>query len=62
MVIVTHELPSILGIADRAILLHREVQGILAEGAPRRLLAEATDPRVREFLAPEDVVSASNHP
>ncbi len=62
MVIVSHELPSILGIADRAILLHRDVQGILAEGAPRRLLAEATDPRVREFLAPEDVVSASNQP
>lgn len=62
MVIVSHELPSILGIADRAILLHREVQGILAEGAPRRLLAESTDPRVREFLAPEDVVFASNHP
>ncbi len=62
MVIVSHELPSILGIADRAILLHRDVQGILAEGAPRRLLAEATDPRVREFLAPDDVVSASNQP
>ncbi|MFT3830765.1 MAG: ATP-binding cassette domain-containing protein [Opitutaceae bacterium] len=59
MVIVSHELPSILGIADRAILLHRDVQGILAEGAPRRLLAEAQDPRVREFLAPEDVTSAS---
>ncbi len=59
MVIVSHELPSILGIADRAILLHRDVQGILAEGAPRRLLAESTDPRVREFLAPEDVTSAS---
>jgi phospholipid/cholesterol/gamma-HCH transport system ATP-binding protein len=62
MVIVSHELPSILGIADRAILLHRDVQGILAEGSPRRLQAESTDPRVREFLAPEDVVSASNQP
>ncbi len=62
MVIVSHELPSILGIADRAILLHRDVQGILAEGPPRRLLAESTDPRVREFLAPEDVVSAANQP
>ncbi len=60
MVIVSHELPSILGIADRAILLHRDVKGILADGPPRRLLAESTDPRVREFLAPEDVVSVSN--
>ncbi len=62
MVIVSHELPSILGIADRAILLHRDVQGILADGPPRRLLAESTDPRVREFLAPEDVVSAVHQP
>ena len=60
MVIVSHELSSIHGIADRAILLHRDVQGILAEGPPRRLLAAATDPRVREFLAPEDVISASS--
>ncbi len=60
MVIVSHELPSIHGIADRAILLHRDVQGILAEGPPRRLLAESADPRVREFLAPEDVVSVPN--
>jgi phospholipid/cholesterol/gamma-HCH transport system ATP-binding protein len=62
MVIVSHELPSILGIADRAILLHRDVQGILAEGPPRRLLAESTDPRVREFLAPEDVIAAPRSP
>jgi phospholipid/cholesterol/gamma-HCH transport system ATP-binding protein len=62
MVIVSHELPSILGIADRAILLHRDVQGILAEGPPRRLLAESADPRVREFLAPEDVLAAPSSP
>lgn len=62
MVIVSHELPSILGIADRSILLHRDVEGILAEGPPRRLLAESTDPRVREFLAPEDVIAAPRSP
>jgi phospholipid/cholesterol/gamma-HCH transport system ATP-binding protein len=62
MVIVSHELSSILGIADRAILLHRDVQGILVEGAPRRLLAESNDPRVREFLAPEDVTSTPSRP
>jgi len=58
MVIVSHELSSILGIADRAILLHTDVQGILATGAPRRMLAESADPRVREFLAPEDVIAS----
>jgi len=58
MVIVSHELTSILGIADRAILLHTDVQGILAAGAPRQLLADSNDPRVREFLAPEDVIAS----
>lgn len=62
MVIVSHELASIHGIADRAILLHRDVQGIIADGPPRRMLAESTDPRVREFLAPEDVTTASHQP
>ena len=62
MVIVSHELSSILGIADRAILLHRDAQGIIADGVPQRLLAESSDPRVREFLAPEDVTSAPRKP
>lgn len=62
MVIVSHELASIHGIADRAIFLHRDVQGVLAAGEPRRLLAESDDPRVREFLAPEAVTSAPSSP
>lgn len=64
MVIVSHELESILGIADRLVLLHRDVQGVLAAGRPRDLRDHSPDPRVREFLAPETVVnlSASSHP
>lgn len=50
MVIVSHELESIFGIADRVILLEREAKGIIAEGAPRELAEKSPDPRVREFL------------
>jgi phospholipid/cholesterol/gamma-HCH transport system ATP-binding protein len=50
MVIVSHELTSIFALADRMILLDREAQGIIAEGAPRTLADRSDDPRVREFL------------
>ena len=50
MVIVSHELESIFGIADRVILLEREAKGIIAEGPPRELAEKSPDPRVREFL------------
>lgn len=49
-VIVSHELPSILAIADRVILLDGEVKGIAAQGDPRELYANSTDPRVRRFF------------
>ena len=50
MVIVSHELTSIFALADRMILLDREAQGIIAEGAPRALAERSADPRVQEFL------------
>jgi phospholipid/cholesterol/gamma-HCH transport system ATP-binding protein len=50
MVIVSHELTSIFALADRVILLDREAQGIIAEGAPRALADRSEDPRVQEFL------------
>ena len=50
MVVVSHELASIFSIADRVIMLDREVQGIIAEGAPRDLVQQSRDPRVLEFL------------
>jgi len=51
MVIVSHQLASILHVAHRVILLDQEAQGIIAEGDPRKLttanetvqLAEDTD-------------------
>jgi len=50
MVIVTHELQSIFNVADRVIMLDREAKGIIAEGDPRWLKENSTDPRVRNFF------------
>jgi phospholipid/cholesterol/gamma-HCH transport system ATP-binding protein len=50
LVIVSHELDSIFGIADRVIMLEREAKGIIAEGPPKQLALTSEDPRVREFL------------
>ena len=50
IVVVSHELASIFGIADRVIMLDREAKGIIAEGRPRELALNSGDPRVSEFL------------
>jgi len=57
-VIVTHELASIYSIADRIIMLDKRVKGIIAEGDPRRLRDESTDPYVRQFFHREAEVAA----
>jgi phospholipid/cholesterol/gamma-HCH transport system ATP-binding protein len=49
-VIVTHELPSIYAIADRVIMLDKEKQGIIAEGAPEELRDHSKEPFVRQFF------------
>ncbi len=50
IVVVSHELASIYGIADRVIMLDRAAKGIIAEGKPRELAERSRDPRVTEFL------------
>jgi len=52
-VIVTHDLGSVFVAMDRVILLDRRAKGIIAEGDPRRLRDETTDPRVRAFFRRE---------
>jgi phospholipid/cholesterol/gamma-HCH transport system ATP-binding protein len=49
-VMVTHELPSILGIADNSVFLDPETRSQLATGDPQDLLARPPDPKVEEFL------------
>lgn len=50
IVVVSHELASIYDIADRVIMLEKQAQGIVAEGAPKQLATTSDDPRVKEFL------------
>ncbi len=50
VVVVTHELSSIFAIGDDSIFLDADSRTIIAAGRPRELLAQTTDPRVREFL------------
>lgn len=56
-VVVTHELASILAIADRCIMLDRNAYsdggGAIAEGDPRALRDEGTHPMVRAFFRRE---------
>jgi phospholipid/cholesterol/gamma-HCH transport system ATP-binding protein len=50
IVLVTHELPSIMAVADQCIVLDRDARGIIARGAPRQLLERSADPRVQAFF------------
>ena len=52
-VVVTHELASILAIADRCIMLDHGAQGVIAAGDPRLLRDASDDPRVRAFFRRE---------
>jgi len=52
-VIVTHDLGSAFVAMDRVILLDRSAKGIIAEGDPRKLRDDTTDPRVRAFFRRE---------
>ena len=53
MVIVSHELNSIMNIADRIIMLDKETRGIIAEGDPRKIGDHSSDPRVINFFKRE---------
>lgn len=55
IVVVSHELASIFGIADRIIMLDRVKKGIIAEGRPHDLAVNSRDPRVLEFLRRGDL-------
>lgn len=50
IVLVTHELPSILRTADQCIMLDRAAGGIIARGAPKDLAERSSDARVHAFF------------
>ena len=49
-VVVTHELPSIFKIADRAAMFDKARHGLIALGAPQELKDGSDDPFVRKFF------------
>jgi phospholipid/cholesterol/gamma-HCH transport system ATP-binding protein len=49
-VVVTHELPSIYTIADRAIMLDKRVKKIVATGRPQELREHSANPWVAQFF------------
>ena len=49
IIVVTHELDSILNIGTRCVLLDRVKRGIIADGSPRDLV-NSSDERVRAFF------------
>lgn len=50
IVVVTHELASLLAIGTNSIFLDAESRTMIASGAPQQLLRESDDPRVIAFL------------
>ena len=49
-VVVTHELPSIFKIADRAAMFDKQRRGMIALGSPAELKETSEDPFVRKFF------------
>ena len=49
-VVVTHELPSIFKIADRAAMFDKARHGMIALGSPKELKERSDDPFVRRFF------------
>jgi phospholipid/cholesterol/gamma-HCH transport system ATP-binding protein len=55
-VIVTHEIESVLAIADRVIFLDKREKGIIAEGVPKELKEHSEDEFVRKFFNREVIL------
>ncbi len=49
-VLVTHELPSILSVVDRCIMLEASAQGIVAAGDPKEMMSSSKNVYVRKFF------------
>jgi phospholipid/cholesterol/gamma-HCH transport system ATP-binding protein len=48
--VVTHELASIFAIGNNSVFLDADTKTMIAEGNPKKLLAESQDPKIRAFL------------
>ncbi len=61
-VIVTHELQSIFAIGDNSVFLDTNTRTMRAQGNPKDLLKNSTDPYVREFLTRGESAAAKTAP
>ena len=59
IIIVTHELPSIFGLAKRIIMLDKNIKGIIAEGDPRYLRDNSQNKFVRQFFNRQAVLEGA---
>jgi phospholipid/cholesterol/gamma-HCH transport system ATP-binding protein len=62
IVVVTHELESLLAIGDNSVFLDVETKTIIARGNPRDLLEHCSDPKVQAFLRRSDVHGKGHSP
>lgn len=51
IVVVTHDLPSLFAIGTDAIFLDSKSKTVIAQGAPKKLLKECSNPIVQSFLS-----------
>ena len=58
IVVVTHELASILAIGDNAVFLDPETKTMIAGGNPKKLVASSPDERVERFLTRDNTFHA----
>ncbi|MEW6347423.1 MAG: ATP-binding cassette domain-containing protein [Thermodesulfobacteriota bacterium] len=50
VIIVTHEIDSVLAVASRVIMLDPRSRNIIAQGSPRELMEHSSDSRVTDFF------------
>src|SRR5918911_3885642 len=54
VIVVTHDLASIFTIGTNSVFLDAEAKTMIAQGPPKKLLAESQDPKVHQFLTRGD--------
>jgi len=59
VVVVSHELASIFAIGDNSVFLDADTKTMIAQGNPKTLLAESTDPKVCAFLTRDATLRAA---
>lgn len=62
IVVVTHELSSIFAIGNNSVFLDAETKTVIAQGDPKRLLAECEVPKVRHFLIRDEFAKHRRKP